>query len=42
MGWDNGSYYIYYYSPDGQIPDEFKYNQKLNDNWYYDARPRFR
>lgn len=42
MGWDVGSYYIYYYSPNGQIPDEFKYKQKLNDNWYYDARPRFR
>jgi hypothetical protein len=42
LGWDNGSYYIYYYSPDGQIPDEFKYSEKLNDNWYYDARPRFR
>jgi hypothetical protein len=42
MGWDAGSYYVYFYSPGGQLPGEFKYDQKLNDNWYYCSRPRFR
>jgi hypothetical protein len=41
IGWDSGSYYIYFYSPEGRLPDEFKYKQKLNDNWYYYSRPRF-
>ena len=40
-GWDNGCYYIYYYSPRGKLPDEFKYDRKLDNNWYYCRRPRF-
>jgi hypothetical protein len=42
LGWDNGSYYVYFYSPNGQIPEEFRYKRKLNDNWFYDSRPRFK
>ncbi len=42
IGWDAGRYYIYYYSPQGVLPDDFKYDRKLNDNWYYCCRPRFK
>jgi hypothetical protein len=42
IGWDAGRYYIYYYSPQGIIPSDFKYDRKLNDNWYYSSRPRFK
>ena len=40
-GWDGGSYYIYYFTPDGMLPEEFTYDKKLSDNWYFDIHPRF-
>ncbi|MHC4543284.1 MAG: hypothetical protein ACYTDW_17255 [Planctomycetota bacterium] len=42
IGWDGGRYYIYYYSPQGSLPNDLKYDRKLNDNWYYCIRPRFK
>jgi hypothetical protein len=41
IGWDNGSYYIYYFCPRDTLPDEFTYSKKLNSNWYYISKPRF-
>jgi hypothetical protein len=42
LGWDSPVYYyIYYYLPDAQLPGNFKYESKLNDNWYFDSKPRF-
>ena len=41
IGWDNGSYYVYYYCPDTHLPNDFKYKKKLNSNWYYIRKPRF-
>jgi len=41
-GWDSPVYYyVYYYSQSTQLPDNFKYESKLNDNWYFDSEPRF-
>ncbi|MHC4228932.1 MAG: hypothetical protein ACYSWW_26365 [Planctomycetota bacterium] len=41
IGWDNGSYYVYYYCPDTHLPSDFKYKKKLNSNWYFIREPRF-
>ncbi|MGD0572429.1 MAG: hypothetical protein ABSB11_05355 [Sedimentisphaerales bacterium] len=42
LGWDSPVYYyVYYYSQSTQPPDNFKYESKLNDNWYFDSKPRF-
>ncbi|HPS54244.1 MAG TPA: hypothetical protein PLP05_01470 [Sedimentisphaerales bacterium] len=42
IGWDNGGYYVYYFCPNTTLPEEFKYEKKLNDNWYYIREPRFK
>jgi hypothetical protein len=41
LGWDNGCYHVYYFCPGDKLPDEFKYTQKLNSNWYFITMPRF-
>jgi hypothetical protein len=42
IGWDGGSYYIYYYTPKGVLPSDLKYDRKLSDNWFYCCRSRFK
>ena len=42
LGWDSPVYYyVYYYSHSTQLPENFKYEIKLNDNWYIDSKQRF-
>ena len=41
IGWDSGYYLIYYFCPETVLPEEFKYTQKLDANWYYAKMPRF-
>ena len=41
LGWDTGWRYVYYFSPSGALPDDFRDSRPLNANWYFARRPRF-
>jgi len=40
-GWDGGWYYIYYFSPTGILTEEFEYEKKLDNHWYFLKEDRF-
>lgn len=41
LGWDEGMYYFYFYSSSGILSEDFVFDQKLNEHWFYWRRDRF-